>query len=109
MKKYLIITFCSLLFAFTSCKKALDINVDKTYVEEGVSASSLGFGGIWVTLMPDGKADLLPGGDIVERGTYEINGKNLTVTLSDQTFKFFIISDTELRYEGTRVLKFVSK
>lgn len=103
MKKYLSLIMLVAMFVISSCKK-LEVNVEKTYIEEGAKASSLGFGGIILTLMPDGKADFLNGGDVVERTTYTINGNKVVLGNSQQS-KFKVISDTELRYEDDRILK----
>ena len=106
MKNIFTIACCIILLTISSCKKdALEINTDQTYVEQGVTAGDIGFGGIILTLMPDGKADLLPGGDIMERGTYKISGKNITVTIQDKEFKFDVVSQSELCYNKNRVLK----
>ena len=53
--------------------------------------------------MPGDVADILPGGDVVERGTYKIKGKQLVVT-TGIVFEFEIISDTEIKY-GERILR----
>lgn len=84
------------------------MSIEKTYVEEGVTGGSLGFGGIILTLMPDGNADFLNGGDIVTRTTYSISGNKVTLSVNNEKFKFKIISNTELRYDS-RVLKLNAK
>jgi hypothetical protein len=105
MKTRFLILTLFLTIGFTSCKKELIIDVDKTYVEEGATAGSLGFGGIILTLMPGDKADFLNSGDVVERGAYTINGSNVVLKINSREYKFKVISETELRYDKTRVLK----
>ena len=105
MKKYILTICCIIVLIISSCKKALDINVNQTFVEVGgKSAGSLGFSGIILTLMPDGKADFLNSGDIMERGTYEVSGKNLTVKINNKKYRFKVISNSELKYENDRIL-----
>jgi hypothetical protein len=58
-----------------------------------------------LTLQPDGNADFLNSGDIINSGTYHFKGGKLILTVNKKEFKFDIVSDTELRYEHTRVLK----
>lgn len=104
--------WCILLLmalCFGACKKdALKVDTEKTYVQPRTSpATSLEDGGFWLTLKPGGKADILPGGDIVWRATYDISGTKITVKIAetDQKFKFTIISDDELRGPYGEVLK----
>ncbi len=106
MKKLVVLTLLSLFtFLFQACKDALEVDVEKTFVEQGKASSDIGFGGIILTLYPDGKAGILYGGDIVYRGTYKIKGNKLEVKEEANVTKFKIISDTELRYEENRILK----
>lgn len=103
MKKIYLILL--LAISLSACKKdALKVESDKTYVEQGVSSGSgsLGFGGVILKLMPDGNADILVGGDAFSRTTYKIKGDKLTIGDNEE---FKIISETELRYQNTRVLK----
>lgn len=59
-----------------------------------------------MTLQPDGVADLVPGGDIVYRGIYKINGTKITVTSTDNSgsYTFEIISDTQIREKKYSVI-----
>lgn len=100
----MIITLTFFAFSFQACKKAL-VNVEKRFVEQGKTSSEIGFGGIILTLYPNGNADILYGGDMGFRGTYKIKESKLEVKEGNKTTKFKIISDTELRYENNRVLK----
>ncbi len=93
------------IFSLQACKDALEVNVEKTFMEQGKTSSEIGFGGIILTLYPGGRADILYGGDIVYRGTYKIKGSKLEVKEEGNVTKFKVISDTELRYENNRILK----
>lgn len=107
MKKIYLVLLIAI--SLSACKKdILKVETEKTYVEEGVSAGTLGFGGIILKLMPDGKADILVGGDVFYRTTYKIKGNKLIVE-GEQNDEFKIISDTELRYQNNRVLKLDQK
>lgn len=87
-----------------ACKKEkLIIDKEKEFVEVGYVRQSNNFydNPYTLTLMTDGKADILPGGDIVSRGTYKISGKNLTVKVDNHSFKFEIISETEIKIKDS--------
>lgn len=105
MNKILTIVLLLFVFSFQSCKDALDINEKKTFVEQGKTGGELGFGGFIVELYPSGEAGILYAGDVFYRGTYKISGKKLTIKEGSKTTEFKIVSETELRYENTRVLK----
>lgn len=102
MKRYLLIA-CLFFLAFSSCKK-LEVSANQTYVEQGKTGGELGFGGIMLTLEPDGRASLLNGGDVWYSGTYKIKGNKVTATIENKTYKFDVVSNSELRYEKTRIL-----
>lgn len=105
MKKNILIICFFIALVGSSCKKVLDINVDQTFVEVGAKpAGNLGFSGIILTLMPGGKADFLNSGDIMERGTYKINGKNLIIKIDNKEYKFKVVSTSELKYGNDRTL-----
>ncbi|MGN7988640.1 hypothetical protein ACTJKC_14925 [Pedobacter sp. 22226] len=98
---YLMLVF----LCFTSCKK-LTVKEEKTFYEINVPKPTNGFfisSAIHVTLMVDGKADIVPGGDVSDRGTYKIKGKKLIVTAGKE-YEFDIISETEIKY-GERILR----
>jgi len=88
-----------------ACKDTLEINADKVYVEQGATSGEIGFGGIMLTLYPDGAAGILYGGDIIYRGKFYVKGNILQVEEGKTLTKFKIISNTELRYENNRILK----
>ncbi|RZJ19335.1 MAG: hypothetical protein EON51_16970 [Acinetobacter sp.] len=104
MKRFIAMICSLIVLTFSSCKKELDISVKKTYVEKGGKASDLGFGGVMLTLMPDGKAGLLLAGDVFVRYTYTIKDDTITLKEGDNTVKFKIISETQLLYEKDRIL-----
>ncbi|WP_316847984.1 hypothetical protein [Pedobacter psychrodurus] len=96
--------YLTLLFlCFTSCKK-LTVKEEKTFYEINVPKPN-GYlsSAIRVTLMVDGKADIVPGGDVSDRGTYKIKGKKLTITTVKE-YEFEITSETEIKY-GERILR----
>lgn len=84
------------------CKKdQLNIDREKTYVQnepQPIVANSY-FGGWYLTLYPDGVADINPGGDIVYRGTYKISGSSLKIKIEQDSYKFRIISSTKISYD----------
>ena len=109
MKNWSLILLC--LSIFFSCKKTKidqeETQVDrgaKTYVQQGAIANSLGFGGIWVTLYLDGKADLLDAGDIVYRGMYKITSNEIDVTVEGRSYRFEILSKSKISYNGKILL-----
>ena len=100
MKKGAILVCCLMALFTISCKKDIEIEVEKIYVEKGAVGGELGFGGLMLTLMPDGKADFLFAGDILDRGTYTIKGKKITLRVGDRVHNFRVISETILVYDG---------
>ena len=104
MKIYIIVLCCLFVLAISSCKKELEINVYKTFVEEGKSGGSLGFGGVILELYPDGKASILYAGDIFYSGTYNISGNRLVMIEGNKRNEFIIISESELMYEDNKKL-----
>ncbi len=90
-----------------SCKKdQLNIDREKNYVqiEPKVQVSNPYFGGWYITLYPDGVADINPGGDIVYRGTYKISGSSLKVKTDYNSYKFKIISTTDIRFDEYNIV-----
>ena len=65
------------------------------------------FGGMRLTLEPDGTASINPGGDIVFRATYNISGNKISVQVqqTNTKYKFTIISDEEISNENGVILK----
>ena len=99
---YLFVVLFISINLFNSCKKdQLNIDREKTYVqiEPKVQVSDPNFGGWSLTLYPNNVADINPGGDIVYRGTYKINGSSLKVKTDNDSYKFKIISTTDIRYD----------
>src|SRR5690606_16902188 len=93
-----------LLVAFillaTGCKKdKIEVDVVKEYKEVGHVPTDAYDGGWSLILKPNGVADLNPGGDIVYRGSYKINGAKIKVqtTQNSASYTFEIISETQIR------------
>lgn len=82
-----------------SCKKdKLTVNEEQVFLQTDFKTSSdFPYNSGWqLTLKPGGIADILPSGDIIYRGTYKISGNLLNVKSDQSTFKFKIVSETEL-------------
>lgn len=101
----------AVLFLFilltTACKKdKLIVNEEKEYSQVGHVAGNAYDGGWVLTLRPDGVADVLPGGDIVYRGTYKINGAVIKVKTEQNSgsYTFEIISETEIKEKESGTL-----
>lgn len=93
----LLLLFC---IGITACtQQKLKIDVDKTFVETNVEppANPMMGNKFILTLHPDGKAGVLAGGDMMRQGTYKIDGSSLVVEEEKNTYKFEIISETELK------------
>ena len=106
VKTHIILVLVMMLI-LNACKKdQLTVDQEKKFVEVGYVRQSGNFSDnpYTLTLMTDDKADILPGGDIVSRGTYKINGKNLTVKADNQTFKFDILSENEIKIKGSETI-----
>lgn len=92
--------FLMLILSIAACKKdEIIVNQEKRFTEvDFQSNQSNPYNGGWaLTLLPGGLADIAPGGDVIYRGTYKINGKNITVKTDQFTFKFDIRSETEIK------------
>ncbi|MET4080755.1 hypothetical protein ABIB40_000699 [Pedobacter sp. UYP30] len=84
----------------TGCKKnQLDVNEEKHYSQVDHVPANAYDGGFSLTLQPDGVADVNPGGDIVYRGTYKINGAKIKVKTpqNSASYTFTIISESEIK------------
>ena len=106
VKTHIILVLVMMLI-LNACKKdQLTVDQEKKFVEVGYVRQSGNFydNPYMLTLMTNDKADILPGGDIVSRGTYKINGKNLTVKADNQTFKFDILSENEIKIKGSETI-----
>lgn len=56
-------------------------------------------------LRSDGSADILPGMDTMEKGTYRINDKILTIRTNRQaTFEFEVLSETDVKLKGVEAV-----
>lgn len=100
MKKFTFLIVGALMMFMVSCEKKNDILVEQTYIQKGTVGSNLGYGGMYLKLMPDGNADFLFAGDIMERGTYTVKGKKITMKVANGTHVFRIISDKIIVYNG---------
>ena len=100
MKKFTFLIVSILMLFMVSCEKEPDIVVEKTYVQKGTVGGNLGYGGLYLKLMPDGKAEFLFAGDIMERGTYTVKGKKITLDGASGTHVFRIMSDKIIVYNG---------
>lgn len=88
----------SMLLVAGGCKKdKISVDEIKEYEQEVAKVQGVQESGWWVTLNPDGSADILPAGDIVYRGTYKINGARLKLKTDQSSFDFDIISQTEIK------------
>ena len=87
------------IFFLSSCKKdQLVVDQEKVFLQTDFKASTNPYDSGWqLTLKPDGVADILPGGDIWWRGTYKISGSLITVKADNVTYKFEILSKTEIK------------
>lgn len=97
--KILLLTLLLSVF-MSGCKKdALNVETEKHFIQEDfkVSPSNPEMGGWRLFLQPDGRADIVPGGDIAYRGTYKVRGKKLTVDTDGKVFEFEILSETRIK------------
>ena len=62
---------------------------------------------IYLTLKPDGTGGFLLNGDIISEAKYKVRGNKIIVDVADlnKTFRFSILSDTELHVEKGEILK----
>jgi hypothetical protein len=106
MKKINLMLF--IVLSLNACKKdALVITQERTFVQVNAPMPidpSLGTA-VHLTLKPGGKAEFLPGGDIVYEATYKIDGDKIIVDALNRTFKFTVISNSELHGENGEILK----
>lgn len=93
--------FCMFLLTFiTSCKKdKLIVDSEKTFLEVDHVLSNRFDNGWNLILKPDGVADIIPGGDIIYRGTYKIIGRTIKLDSPQdaKTYTFKIISKKEIK------------
>lgn len=109
MKKFTFLIL-GIVLCLMACKKdALEIKEEKEYVQINAPEPVFPYEGsiVILTLKPNGKADVLPGGDIVYRASYKIKGKKIKVEIADVSLRltFTIVSPTELHGEHGEILK----
>jgi len=106
-----VVVFTTILFLCACEKDQLVIDQDKHYVQADYQfdVSNPYAGGWGLKLSTDGTAEVVPSGDIYYVGTYKINGKNITVKADQQTFKFEILSRTEIKEKKYGTLLRLSK
>jgi len=87
------------IFFLSSCKKdQLVVDQEKVFLQVDHGDSGFPYDSSWhLTLKLGGVAEILPGGDIWWRGTYKINGSLITVKADNVTYKFEILSETEIK------------
>jgi hypothetical protein len=103
--------FLMLMILLAGCKKdAMEVKVEKRFAQVNAAVSTdPRFGGVTLTLSPNGIASINPGGDIMWSATYKIRGNTLTIKVQeiDSEFRFTIVSDQELSGSNGEVLKLV--
>ena len=108
-------SFIFLLTLTMACKKdQITVDEEKEYAEVSTeSENSFPYDGGWrLTMQTNGVADVLPGGDIVYRGTYKISGSTIKVKTeqNDDSYTFEIISKEEIKEKTSGIiLKLVTK
>jgi hypothetical protein len=87
------------IFLLSSCKKdQLIVDQEKVFLQVDHGDSGFPYNSGWhLTLKPGGAAEILPSGDIWWRGTYKISGSLITVKADNVTYKFEILSETEIK------------
>ena len=95
-----------ILFLYACKKDQLIVDHDKHFIstDHKVDINNPFDGGWGLKLSSNGVAQLTPSGDIYYVGTYKINGKNITVKTDQQTFKFEILSETEIKEKKYGIL-----
>lgn len=89
-----------IVLSFSSCKKdKLKIYSVQKFSQLDWKKSSDSFydNPYQLTLSPGNVADILPGGDVIHRGTYKISGSSITVKADGETYKFEILSELEVK------------
>lgn len=104
---FLITAFFLFFMMGFGCKKdQLVVNEEKEFSQVDHVPGNAYDGGWTLTLRPDGVADVLPGGDIVYRGTYKINGSKIKVKTKQNSgsYTFNIISETDIKEKESGTL-----
>ncbi|MFD2286917.1 hypothetical protein GJU39_09215 [Pedobacter petrophilus] len=106
-----VVVITLILFLFSCKKDQLIVDQDKNYVQVDFKSDQNNpfLGGWGLKLSPDGTADVVPSGDIYYRGTYKINGETITVKTDQETFKFEILSETDIKEKKYGTLMRLSK
>ncbi len=95
---YLFIVAFLFILTTAGCKKdKLEVNEVKEYREVDHVPTNAYDGGWGLTLQPDGVADVNPGGDIVYRGTYKINGSKIKVKTQQDAGSYTLKSFLKLK------------
>jgi hypothetical protein len=98
----------SMIVLLTACKKdAMEVKEEKRFVQVNAAPSDPMFGGVSLTLRPNGVGTINPGGDIVWPASYKIRGNKLSMKVQEinSEFKFTIVSSEELHGSNGEVLK----
>ena len=106
-KNYLLLILC---VSLNACKKdALIVDEEKSYFQINAPAPVDPMLGtpIYLTLKPDGTGGFLLNGDIISEAKYKVRGNKIIVDVADlnKTFRFTIVSYTELHGEKGEILK----
>ena len=88
-----------LLSSFLGCKKEkLVINMDKEFLQIDPKPTTSMYGGMWVLRVKlDGTANIVPGGDISFKATYQIKSSTMKVVTDYKTFEFSVLSRTKIK------------
>lgn len=100
MKNVTLILLLAVSVFLSACKKdKIDVDKEKVFLQVDVPKDTMpGYIGSWsVTLKPDGTAEVVPSGDIVYIGKYDIKGSSLKVKTQYEDFEFDILSSTEIK------------
>ncbi|MES2828790.1 MAG: hypothetical protein V4687_11555 [Bacteroidota bacterium] len=105
-KVFSIFTLFIFLTALNSCKKdVITVQEYMEYYERVVSPSSEWKVGLHMILMPNGEAEVFENGYDRIRGSYNIRGKTLIVTIPKlKKYKFKIISEGEIYGDNGKTL-----
>ena len=106
-KNYLLLILC---VSLNACKKdALIVDEEKSYFQiNGPAPVDPTMGtSTYLILKPDGTAGFFPNGDIISLAKDKVRGNKIIVDVADlnKTFRFTIVSNTELHGEKGEILK----
>jgi hypothetical protein len=100
MKNLTLTLLLAISVFLTACKKdKIEVDKEKVFLQVDVPKDTApGYVSSWaVTLKPDKTAEVIPGGDIVYGGNYEIKGSSLNIKTDQVNFDFDILSATEIK------------